>query len=647
MRTSTQLKHTNQCPRHPKVSITRNTDAIAHAAAQKQVIRRIMMGEPIQDLKAELDSILLSRGYEWETREQKASTLRRYEANIRRFLAWANLLEIQFPDPSQDNTVDFFGEQIRAIPDFFSVEGNRVYVTKIETSRISSEEEDINSNEAYALGLLGEKLFPGKEICVRFCHLQDSMSQSDLAAINRPYDDPRYVKMSILHFDERAKSVFAHRHEEEMQALAGGCAESECAGCSMVNVCHYTEPAISIPVMEREGVAPENVRTTHDQNNIIEFEQGQAVVNAGAGAGKTFVVASRIVKLIEKGYKPEDMCLLTFTKTGAEEMTARVVKYCASKGILIDPDRFVSTTFNAFCQKLIADHYEELGYTRKPRIIPEETKSGIINHIIDSHDKVPEWNYLPMMKAKECFARIKKEGLTLDSEELKTDPFWRVYRDTSLATIFEMYEDYSGTLFRGNYVEFDDQILETFRLLDVHPSLFNEIVQEEDGTVHGFKHVIVDEFQDTDLPQIELLRKLIDNQSIKSFMAVGDDSQSIFGFRNTSPEYIINFENYFGQSTQFPLVENHRSTGSIIRFANTVNELAHEKVSKDLIPTKTAGNEVDVKCFYTQKQEYEFLAKDIKRRIEAGQSPRDIAVLMSDKMELTAMADALTKEGVP
>lgn len=655
MRTSRQLKENNQCPNHPKTSIMRNTDATMHAHAQKQVIRRIMMGEAIPDIKAEIDNILLGAGYQWETRDQRRTQLQRYDAIITRFVAWANFVNAQYVDYSEDTTVDFFGEPVKALPDFYSIEEGKVYMTKIETSRYAGDAADIQTNEAYALGLLGEKMFPGREIYVRFCHLQDASANNDLQAIRRPFDDRRFQKISVLKFDDVTKNWFASHHEEEMEKLAGGCSGEACVGCSMYNVCHYVEPAISIPPMEREETNVTAVRTTHDQDAVIDFEQGQAVVNAGAGAGKTFVVASRIVKLIEKGYKPEDMCLLTFTKTGAEEMTARVVKYCAAKGILIDPDRFVSTTFNAFCQKLINEHYQELGYTRIPRIIPEETKSGIINHLIDSYDKVPEWgkgwNKNTMSLAKECFARIKKQELTRESEELANDSFWRTYSDESLNTIFQMYDDFTRTLFDGNYVEFDDQILETFRLFEEHDAdgshLANEMVKEEDGNVHGFKHIIVDEFQDTDRPQIELLKKLIDNSAIKSFMAVGDDSQSIFGFRNTSPEYIINFENYFGQTQRFPLVENHRSTANIINFANTVNELAHEKVAKDLIPTKAVGEGVSVKGFYTPKQEYEYLAADIKRRIDEGQDPRDIAVLMSDKNELTAMADALTKIGVP
>jgi superfamily I DNA/RNA helicase len=648
MRTSRQLNETNQCPHHPKTSISRNTDASIQANAQKQVIRRIMMGEPISDVKDEIDSILMSRGFQWETRKQRSATLRRYDALITRFLAWANVMHAQYPDPAEDTTVNFFGEDIKALPDFYTFDGNKVYVTKIETSRYSTESADIQKNEAYALGLLGEKLFPDKEVYVRFCHLQDAGSQSELQAINRPFDDRRFQKISTLKFDDRAKEWFNDRHQEETAKLADGCSGKACEGCSMFNVCHYTEPAISIPVAERQEVTNQVVNTTSAQDAVINFEQGQAVVNAGAGAGKTFVVANRIAKLIEKGYKPEDMCLLTFTKTGAEEMTARVVKYCAAKGILIDPDRFVSTTFNAFCQKLINDHYEELGYTRKPRIIPEETKSGIINHIIDSYDQVKAWNTkTAMADAKKCFAKIKKEGLTRDSESLRQDILFGGYDPESLNTVFQMYDTYTQTLFDGNYVEFDDQILEAFRLVEMHPTLFNEIVTEEDGTQHGFKHVIVDEFQDTDLPQIELLKKIIDNESIKSFMAVGDDSQSIFGFRNTSPEFIINFENYFGVTQKFPLVENHRSTANVINFANTVNDLSHDKVIKDLIPTKQAGSDVGLKCFYTPKQEYEYIANEIKQRIEAGQDPKDIAVLMSDKNELTAMADALTKIGVP
>lgn len=659
MRTSNQLTKIDQCSKHPHVNITHNTAGSQRAAAQKSIIRRMMEGEPILDIGEEIDSVLLSKDCTWENREQQIANLNVYKARITRFMNWITGQNYIFPD-EMDDVVDFFGEEIHAKADFFIEEGNKVYVTKLLTGRFHSEADDIQQNEAYALGLLGEKLFPGKEIHVKFCHLGDSSSEREMAGILRSYDDSRYQKISDLAFTERTKEYFADKHEEE-QENEGQCTPEECAACSMYNVCHYEEPPIALPV--EKSVKPiSEIRLTGDQRKVVEYERGVARINAGAGAGKTLVVAMRIVELLKKGYKPEDICLLTFTKAGAEEMTARVIQYCAGEGILIDPDRFVSTTFNAFCQKTITTFYEDLGYTAPPRVLPEETRSGIINRLLDQFPRVEEWNYQglssndkfnrwaknkqsALLSSKELFSRIKKEGYTRMNHPEEYD---KLYSPVSLDIIFQMYEEYDAILHRRNFVEYDDQILETFKLLEIRPDLFNEIVvDEENGEKHGFRHIIVDEFQDTDLPQINLLQKVIDNESFKSFMVVGDDSQSIFLFRHTSPEYMINFGDYFGHFDDFTLAENHRSAGNIIRVANAVNGLAREKVNKDLIATKADSQGPFINGFYTQNEEYTWIAEQIKRRIEAGETPSDIAVLMSDRIELTAMASKLTEMGIP
>lgn len=158
--------------------------------------------------------------------------------------------------------------------------------------------------------------------------------------------------------------------------------------------------------------------------------------------------------------------------------------------------------------------------------------------------------------------KLKKKDISRENNPYSN------YTPVSLDLIFQMYHEYDNTLHTRNMLEYDDQLLQVNRLLELHPSLFEEI---------GYKHVIVDEFQDTDLPQIHLLNKIIDTSSFKSFMAVGDDSQSIFAFRHTSPEYMINFGQYFTPNfDDFNLVENHRSTKNIINLANTINNKAEK-----------------------------------------------------------------------
>lgn len=646
MRTSSQLGKTDQCEMHSHANITQTSDTALRAQAQKEVAFNMLRGEPIEDIGGEIDSILVSKGCRWENNSQKLSNTRLFDARIRKYVEWElNNPErtIIFPD-DMDTTVDFFGETVRALPDYFVDDGNKVYAVKLRTSAFKDETEEIQSNEAYALGLCAEKLFPGRNVGVQMIHLGEKDLSSERQGYALPFNHPRHQRISELDFNDSAKLFFATQHEQESSHT---CTPEECAGCSNFNICHFEEPPISVDV--EKSVKPINeIRLTYDQQQVINYETGVARINAGAGAGKTLVVAMRIVELLQKGYQPEDICLLTFTRAGAEEMTARVVQYCAGYGLLVDPDKITSTTFNAFCQDLISAHYEELGYQSPPRVIPDETRSGIINRIIDQFSQIPEWNYgaitdshsrnykfkkTALNSAKDIFAEIKKEGYTRDN-----NPYTNRYSEPSIDLIFQMYDEYDMTLFSRNLMEFDDQIIQTFRLLDMHPQLFEEI---------GFKHIIVDEFQDTDLPQINLLQRMIDTTAFKSFMAVGDDSQSIFGFRHTSPEYMVNFGNYFGRFDDFALVENHRSNANTIKFANKVNETVGSRVEKDLIATKEDGAVPIVNGFYTLKEEYKWMAEDVKRRINDGQDPSEICVMASTGAELVKIASTFTEYGIP
>lgn len=642
MRTSSQLTKIHQCRMHPHANITQTTDSTIRAAAQKEIVMRILQGEEITDIRGEIDNILFSKDCMWENREQKNANLALYNSRIRRFVNWERQREHIFPsDLEADMTIDFFGEEVLAKPDYFVPDGNKMRIVKVKTSRFKSEKDDLETNETYALGLVGEKLFPDREIVVEIIHLGDKDSRTEMQAINRDFD--AFQKTSYLHFNDEAKAFFTQKHEEEMSEH-NECSPEECAGCSAYNLCHFEEPPISVDIMKEVKPISE-IRLTHAQQQVIDYEEGVARVNAGPGAGKTLVVAMRIVELLKKGYDPEKICLLTFTNAGAAEMTARVVQYCAGYGLLIDPDRLTSTTFNAFCQNLITAYFDELDYTCPPRVIPDETRSGIINRILDQFPHIPEWNYATVSNdkssrfgktalnsAKQIFAEIKKEGHTRE-----TNPY-RNYDTVSLDLIFQMYDEYDRQLHQRNLLEYDDQILQVFKLLEVHPTLFDEI---------GFEHIIVDEFQDTDLPQINLLNNILDTPSFKSFMAVGDDSQSIFAFRHTSPEYMINFDTYFGRFDDFSLVENHRSTGDIIDFANKINALNENRVEKDLIATKPNGSGPSIHGFYSQDSEYKWVAEEIKRKIESGQTPSDIAFLASDRNELMKMAGILTEMGIP
>lgn len=658
MRTSSQLNNAGGCEHNAHSSIVGTSRDAILAMAQKNVAMRLLKGEPIDDISGEIDSILKEQGFVWENMEQRVLTESLYEKRIKRFIASEREQEIIFPD-NFDTVVNYFGEDIEAKPDYFIVHDYDVEVCKLTTSRFDNESMDLSRPEMYALGLCGKKLFPNKEVYVNRLHLASSSRSEyndDVFKMNNgqyvhPFDSNSiYKNVSQLKMDEKTEEYFTQLHQEEGTKT---CTPEECASCPQNNICHYEAPPISVDVIA--SVRPiSEIRMTNAQRQVVDFESGVARVDAGPGGGKTLVTAMRISNLLQKGYQPEDFCLLTYTNAGAREMTARVMNYAASNGIALDPERFCSGTINSFCQNIIIDHYEELGYTAPPRVLPEEKRKRIINDLIDKYPKISDWKYdqrsdqrfamsgryskSALKLASDLFSIIKNKQIT--KEDVKNQgqfyPELSVYSEKDLSTIFAMYDEYQRTLKRMNLLEFDDQLIEVNRLYEAHPTLFNEM---------GFKHILIDEFQDTNLEQIKLLQKMIDTPQFKSFMAVGDDSQAIFGFRHTSPEFIINFGNYFGRFSDFALVENHRSASSIVNFANEVNNKANEKVDKDLIATRPEGIHPIVQGYYSKKQETTAIAEDVARRWENGE--RNIAILCATKAELKSMASALTQYNIP
>lgn len=666
MRTSSQLRRSDECEFNPRAKISQHNSVINLASAQKRMIKRILMGEPVENIRAELANDLDSRGHIWENLNQKEAWLSLATKRVERFIdfelnspARANR---RFPEEINNGlpiVVDYKGEPIETKPDYVVETEDSICICKVKTGRAVPGRGPVLTPEAYCFGLYGEQLNQiqgsSKNIVIEYLYLGDPAAAVERETFAKgadgkyliPYDtdNARFNKITEAYFDDELKEDINKAIEKDKETHAS-CTPEDCAGCSMNNVCHYEEPPIPAPASE--AVRPvSDVHLSNDQRNVVTYDRGISRVNAGPGSGKTLVVSLRVAELVKNGADPEKICLLTFTNAGAGEMTARATSYCAAAGHAVDPDKFTSTTFNAFCQDIINQNYAALGFNRQPRVVPDETKRAIINRVLDQFPKISAWSYssaatriynrkaskIAFIRATDDFALIKKEGYT---RENYPEEWNRLYSATDLDYLFMMCDEYNQQLKDRDMLEFDDQIILVNRLLEMNPHLFEEL---------GFEHIIVDEFQDTDLPQIQLLQKMVDVPQFKSLMCVGDDSQSIFAFRHTSPEYMVNFGNYFGRFDDFSLVENHRSNRATIDYANKVNDQAKIKVDKELIATKPMGNQPQVQGFYTKKQEYDWIAEQVKERWDAGK--HDIAVIMSDRYELTGVADALTKLGIP
>ena len=443
--------------------------------------------------------------------------------------------------------------------------------------------------------------------------------------------------------------------EPVVQAFIDGheadeCTESDCKQCHLYDLCHYAEPPIRINKTKVQKTI-QDLMLTPSQDDAIEYESGIVRINAGAGVGKTVVVALRTVTLLNKGVKPEEIVLMTFTNAGAEEMRSRIQLYNDDVGTGEDISAMKICTFNSFGDDILKVEYPTFGFSEPPKVIDEVERAGIISNLL-KENIIKGLNYKQFISnsqyvkgavwiAARVFDIVKKGPYTV----LDIDDVWHeLGQDRRFATkdaveeLIKLYDDYDAELRENNLIEFADQEMMLFELLQKDPYYLEQF---------GFKHIIVDEFQDTNLKQMQLLKILIASPSCESLMVVGDDSQAIFSFRDTSPEYIINFKNYIGEETDdIFLLENHRCTPEIIEFANKINDLNHFKVAKDLIATRASGKPVTVKGFHTIEEEENYIIDGIKEHLAKGTKPESIAIICSTKSELRRYANRLTKEGI-
>ena len=391
---------------------------------------------------------------------------------------------------------------------------------------------------------------------------------------------------------------------------------------------------------------------TDAQQKVIDFRRGVCRVNATAGSGKTECMTERGTRMFEEGIKPSEVLFITFTDAGANEMKARIAKKCETRGLHVSGNDIQAMTFNTFAYRIVKDNFEDCGFTTKPMVVDDIRNSVIITQLLDENP-VAGLDYLnydvnspnclgALACAKKTFETIKETqyyDLDLLKDAASEKGFFRFVGSTGLSALLSLYEDYDKRLKEENLLQFADQEPLMLGFLDGHPDYLDEL---------GYRHIIVDEFQDSNDTQLEIIRRLISTKCFESLMVVGDDSQSIYGFRNTTPENILHFFEKIGKvGEDLYLTENRRSTPEILELANKINALNKDRVDKDMIPVRESGKKPVVRGFHDKKTEYRYISERIKDLIDSGYQPEDIAFIAFKKTELVALGAELTQAGIP
>ncbi len=345
---------------------------------------------------------------------------------------------------------------------------------------------------------------------------------------------------------------------------------------------------------------------------------GSLLILAGAGSGKTKTITTRLAYLISIGIDPSTILTLTFTNKAASEMRERAFK-------MIDPSMIntppLLCTFHKFGLLFLKFHMSELGRKNSFIIIDNDDKKRILKSI----DKEITTSLL--------VSEISKYKNTLITpSEAKSTAQLKLYQQ--IADIYEKYEAY---LLKNNLVDFDDLLLLPYMILEKNEELAKETSQR-------YQYVMVDEYQDTNELQYKLLRKLCSTHN--NICVVGDDDQSIYGWRGATIKNILNFSEHFEDTKVVKLEENYRSTNTILEHANQLIEHNRDRLGKKLIGTRKKGDSVRVYESHDENEETRKIIDDIRKLIASGESAKDIAILFRVNALSRSLEEGFNKAGI-
>ena len=361
------------------------------------------------------------------------------------------------------------------------------------------------------------------------------------------------------------------------------------------------------------------------QKEAVLYNDGPLLIIAGAGAGKTKTLTTKIAFLIEeKDVNPENILAITFTNKAAKEMKDRLYKMLGS----VVYDLQVST-FHSFGLRLLKENYEILGYDKNFVIMDSDDSLTIVKKIIKDMDYDPKI-YNP---------RAIRNKISSCKNELMTPEQYERYAVSDYEKVVkEVYEKYDKKLLNNNSVDFDDLLLLPIKLFKKYPDVLEKYQNK-------YQYILIDEYQDTNEAQY-ILTKLL-SEKYRMITCVGDDSQSIYSFRGANYKNILNFENDYKDAKTILLEENYRSTSTILDAANQVIKNNTMRKDKNLWTSRGVGEKIKYFRANSERDEADYVAGKIKELQDKGVEPEDIAVLYRTNAQSRVLEEEMLKENIP
>ncbi len=358
------------------------------------------------------------------------------------------------------------------------------------------------------------------------------------------------------------------------------------------------------------------------QRQAVEHAGGPVLIVAGAGSGKTRVLTHRIAYLIHQNVSPMEIFAVTFTNKAAQEMKERVMQ-------LVHQELFWVGTFHSICVKILRRHAAEIGYLSTFSIYDDQDQTTLVKDCLkelklDPKDFKPAQVVNTISRAKDSLMDEKKF-----QEEASG------YYDEVIGKVYALYEK---KLKQFHAFDFGDLIMKTVVLLKQNPRTL-ELYQQK------FKHVLVDEYQDTNQAQYQLVKLF--SEKHKNIYVVGDPDQSIYRWRGADIKNILNFEHDFAETTVINMEQNYRSTKTILEASNHVIRHNSQRKEKELWTEKEEGEKITYYLGDDEQSEALFVVQSVNQFLQQGKSLNEMVVFYRVHAQSRVLENALRRARIP
>lgn len=361
------------------------------------------------------------------------------------------------------------------------------------------------------------------------------------------------------------------------------------------------------------------------QREAVLYNDGPLLIIAGAGAGKTKTLTTKIAYLIEKkNVAPENILAITFTNKAAKEMKDRLFKTIGQTAKYLQV-----STFHSFGLKLLRENYDALGYDKNFVIMDSDDSLTVVKKIIKDIGYDPKI-YNPRA--------IRNKISSCKNEMTSPEAYERYAANDFEKVVQEVYAKYEKKLQRNNSVDFDDLLLLPIELFKKNPDILNKYQDL-------YQYILIDEYQDTNEAQY-ILTKMLSAKNRK-ITCVGDDSQSIYSFRGANYKNILNFEKDYKDAKTILLEQNYRSTSNILDAANQVIKNNKMRKDKNLWTSRGIGEKIKYYRAYNERDEAQYVIRKIKELTNRNVEYKDIAVLYRTNAQSRVLEEEMLKENLP